>query len=146
MAKFAGMILDEINKIQAPSPAHGAPPHVSQPAAGHESTAAKKKSAPKRYGRKLSKRRHHSSSSSESSGEERRKRSPRKMTSPTPPPAGATFNCYGCGAPGVIHRNCAKCTPESVADEVSGVTTSSAEDVAVILDDKVDCYLGANFV
>ena len=112
MAKFAGMILDGIKKIQAPSPAHGAPPHVSQPAAGNESTGAKKP-ASKRYARKSYKRRHHSSSSSESSGEGRRKRYPRKRTSPTPTPQGATFNCYGCGEPGVIRRNCLKCTPEN---------------------------------
>ena len=78
MAKFAGIILDGIKKIQAPSPAHGVPLHVSQPAAGNESTGAKKKPASKRYARKSSKRRHHSSSSSESSGEERRKSSREK--------------------------------------------------------------------
>ena len=55
MAKFVGMILNGIKKIQAPSPAHSAPPRVSQPAAVNESTGAKKKLASKRYARKSSK-------------------------------------------------------------------------------------------
>ena len=113
MAKFAGMILEGIKKIQAPNSAHGAPPHVSRPTTGNENNGAKKKIAPKRHGSKQPKRRQHSSSSSESSGDERGKRSSRKTASSTSPPRGATFHCYGCGAPGVIRRNCAKCAPEN---------------------------------
>ena len=113
MAKFAGMILDGIKKIQVPNPAHGATPHVSRTSAGSEANGAKKRTAPKRHGSKQSKRRQHSSSSSESSGDERGKRPSRKTASSTSSPRGATFHCYGCGAPGVIRRNCAKCAPEN---------------------------------
>ena len=113
MAKFAGMILDGIKKIQAPSSAQGAPPQVTPPTTVNENTGAEKKTAANKQTRKPSKRRNHSSSSSESGGEERRKRSPRKTASPTPLTRTLAFSCYGCGAPGVIRRNCSKCTPEN---------------------------------
>ena len=64
MAKFAGMILDGIKKINAPSPVYGTPPCVPPPTPVNENTGAKKKLALKRHQRKPSKRRNRSSSSS----------------------------------------------------------------------------------